>query len=529
YEGADCDEGPLGRDFFGGDLQGVKDKLDYLANLGVTAIYFNPIFEAPSNHLYDTSDYLQIDPYLGTRGTFASLVQQARRRGIRIILDGVFNHTSSDSIYFDRYGRYRQDGAYESQDSPYYDWYTFSEWPDAYDSWWGFSSLPVLTESQQVRDFIYGDARSVARWWINLGAAGWRLDVAPDKSHSFWEGFRPQVKAADADAIIIGEIWDDASAWILGDELDTTMNYRFRRALLGFLNGDSSDPNQGTIRGLDPEQFDSVLQSIKEDYPPSAYQAAMNLVGSHDTQRILWALTPGARNRAEREFDRGNLAEGKAKLKLLALLQFTLPGAPTIYYGDEAGLTGDTDPDDRRPFPWDAIDQDLLSHYQTLASVRNEYSFLRTGTFDRLYTDNRDGTYVYGRKDATGAAVVAANRDNTTHDLVIRLGGYLPEGTVLTDVLNGGSHPVKDGRVVLGLDARWGAILVTAPGTDLVPPPAPSGLEATAGDGRVDLAWSAVPGAAGYNVYRSAVTLGGYARLNEQPLAATAFADERVA
>ncbi|MEJ2709507.1 MAG: alpha-amylase family glycosyl hydrolase [Anaerolineales bacterium] len=230
------------------------------------------------------------------------------------------------------------------------------------------------------------------------------------------------IPTENPDAVILGEIWDDASPWLLGNEFDSTMNYRFRRAMLGFLNGDSNDPNQGAIRGLDPEQFDSVLQSIREDYPPPAYAAAMNLVGSHDTQRILWALTPGQRNREDKEFNSANLETGKAKLKLLAIIQMTMPGAPTVYYGDEVGLTGDTDPDDRRPFPWDDQDADLLDHYQTLIGLRNQYSFLRTGSFDNLYTQESDGTYVYGRKDETGAAVVAINRDTSPHEVVGSVG-----------------------------------------------------------------------------------------------------------
>ncbi len=528
YEGFVCAEWPYGRDFFGGDLQGVKEKLDYLEDLGVTAIYFNPIFQSPSNHLYDTTDYYQIDPYFGSIGTYRSLVSEAQRRGMHIILDGVFNHTSSDSIYFDKESRYPKQGAYESQTSRYYDWYTFYEWPDSYNSWWGFDTLPVLTEIPEVRDFIFGDPRSVARYWITLGASGWRLDVAPEKSHEWWQEFRPRVKDADPDAVIVGEIWDDASLWILGNELDSTMNYRFRRALLGFLNGDFSDPNQGFIRGLNADQFNSVLQSIKEDYPAPAYETAMNLVGTHDTQRILWALTPGERNRAEKEFDATNLAEGKAKLKLLAIMQMTMPGAPTVYYGDEVGLTGDTDPDDRRPFPWDSMDAGLLAHYQALTALRNGHSFLRTGSFDRLYTHNDDGTYAYGRKDASGAAVVAINRDMVAHDLTIDLAGYIPEGTVLTDALNGGTYTVTGGQITVGVAERWGAILVTPPGTDLTPPEAPTGLTATAGDGSVALAWDAVPGAAGYFVYRSPVSGGGYARLNDTPLGDITYMDSTV-
>jgi len=529
YEGYVCEENPMGRDFFGGDLQGLKDKLNYLQELGVTAIYFNPIFEAPSNHLYDTTNYFQIDPYFGSMGTFQSFVNQAAERGIHVILDGVFNHTSSDSLYFDRYARYPTVGAFESQDSPYYDWYTFFTWPDSYNSWWGFDSLPVLTEIQEVRDFIYGtEDRSVARWWVEHGTAGWRLDVAPDKSHDFWQEFRQSVKSLDPEAIIIGEFWDDASPWILGNEFDSTMNYRFRRALIGFVNGDTNDPNQGFIQGLNPDQFNSILQSIKEDYPAPAFETTMNLVGTHDTQRILWALTPGGRNREDKEYNLDNLTEGKQKLELLAIIQMTLPGAPTIYYGDEVGLTGDTDPDDRRPFPWDSMDDELLNHYQLLTGIRHQNSFLRTGSFDRLYTHNDDGTYAFGRKDLSGAAVVAVNQDSSPHSLVIDLAGYIPEGTELIDALNGGTYMVMGGQVELDVDGYGGAVLLTPAGIDLTPPEAPTGLTASEEDSRVALAWSPAPDAVGYYVYRSQVSGGGFARLNETPLMDTAFSDETV-
>lgn len=528
YVDVPCEEQPLGRDFFGGDLRGVAEKLDYLEDLGVTALYLNPIFMAPSNHLYDTTDYYRIDPYLGTYFDYLRLVYQARQRGIHIILDGVFNHTSSDSLYFDRYSRYPTEGAYESQDSRFYDWYTFYNWPDDYNSWWGFDSLPVLTEIDEVRDFIYGRDHSVARWWMKLGGAGWRLDVAPDKSHDFWEEFRPRVKSANPDAVILGEIWDDASPWILGDEFDTTMNYRFRRALIGFVNGDTNDPNQGFIQGLNPDEFNSILHSIQEDYPPPAFETAMNLVGTHDTQRILWSLTPGERNREEKEFDTANVAEGKAKLKLLAIVQMTLPGAPTVYYGDEVGMTGDTDPDDRRPFPWDDKDADMLSHYRSLIGLRNGHTFLRTGSFDRLYTHNDHGTYAYGRKDETGAAVVAVNRDTAAHDLTIDLTGYVPEGTVLSDALNDDTYTVTGGQISLNVAGRWGAILITPPGVDLTPPEAPAGLTAAEGDATVELAWEVVPDAAGYHVYRSPVSGGGYERLTDGALSGTGYTDDTV-
>lgn len=541
YQGADaaCEEQPMGRDFYGGDLKGIRDKLLYLKSLGVTAIYLNPIFKAPSNHLYDTSDYYTIDPYFGTQGDWNSLVDNARRLGIRVILDGVFNHTSSDSLYFDRYQRYRTNGACETTTSLFRSWYTFQPADPAgsgpcagdttYNSWWGFDSLPALTEIPEVRSFIYDSNKSVARYWILNGSAGWRLDVAPDKSHDWWQEFRPQVKSANKNAVIIGEIWDDASPWLLGNEFDSTMNYRFRRALLGFLNGASNDPNQGEIRGLNPDQFDSVMQSIKEDYPAPAYAAMMNLVGSHDTQRILWTLTPGERNREDREFNAENVAEGKSKLKLLALLQMTMPGAPTIYYGDEAGLTGDSDPDDRRAFQWNNIDRNLLGHYQWLAALRSRYSFLRTGSYDRLYTHNDDGTYAYGRKDASGAAVVAINNSPDPRTLVVNVAGYIPEGMVMIDALNGGKATVTGGSLTITVKGRWGAVLVTPRGADLVPPAAPGALSAVEGNGAVELSWDSVPGAAGYHLYRSLVTGGGYARVNDALLTGTSYTDTGVA
>jgi glycosidase len=528
YVDTACDEEPMGRDFYGGDLRGIARKLDYLEDLGVTAIYLNPIFMAPSNHLYDTTDYYHIDPYFGTYRDYLHLVRKAERKGIHIILDGVFNHTSSDSLYFDRYSRYRTTGAYESQDSLFYDWYTFNTWPDDYNAWWGFDSLPVLTEIDEVRQFIYGHPFSVARWWPMLGSSGWRLDVAPDKSHEWWQAFRPRVKSVDPDAVILGEVWDDASPWILGNEFDSTMNYRFRRALVGFVNGDTNDANQGFIPDLPPDAFDRTLQSIQEDYPPPAFETAMNLVGTHDTARILWVLTPGDRNREDKEFNAANLAEGKAKLELLAILQMTMPGAPTIYYGDEVGLTGDTDPDDRRPFPWNDQDTALRDHYATLAGLRHRHTFLRTGSFDRLYTHNDDGTYAYGRKDASGAAVVAVNRDTVAHDLTLDLRGYVPEDTVLTDELNGITHTLTDGQITLTVDGRWGAILITPPGTDLTPPEPPAALSAAASDGSVTLTWDGVPGVAGYTVYRSPVTGGGYTRLNATPLTGTTYTDDAV-
>jgi len=543
YTNWTCTEGPLGRDFFGGDLVGIIRSLDYLHSLGVTALYLNPIFKAPSNHLYDTTDYSQIDPYFGNNALFRALVLSARARGIRVILDGVFNHTSSDSIYFDRYHRYPTLGACESEASPYRAWYTFTPATDPnnpgpcaggpygsfYNSWFGFDSLPVLTEIQPVRDFIYGNDDSIARRWLEMGASGWRLDVANEKSHDWWQEFRPRVKDVAPDSILIGELWGDASDWLLGNELDTTMNYRFRRALIGFINGDTPDPD-GFIRGLTPSQFASTLQGIQEDYPAPAFYAAMNLVDSHDTQRILWTLTPGQNNRTDKEFNTANLAEGKAKLRLLAITQFTLPGAPTIFYGDEVGVTGDDDPDDRRTFPWGSEDHVLQAHYRQLAQVRAAHPALRTGSFDVILTDDANGVLVYGRKLCNDAAIVVLDKDTTAQDVSFNLSGYIPAGAVLTEALTGATITVgPDGQVTLpGFAGRSGAIYVVLEGTDLTPPDPPTGLAATAATSQVSLTWNAVADAAGYNVYRSYVTGGGYVKLNTMPIVGTSYMDTTV-
>ena len=254
-----------GGDFFGGDLKGVTDKLDYLQGLGVTAIWFNPIFTSPSNHRYDTTDYLQIDPSLGTLADFQTLVAQAKQKGIRIILDGVFNHASSDSVYFDKFGRYPETGAYESQQSPYYDWFTFRTWPTKYSSWSNIDTLPVFSETLAVKQFFFLASDSVVNRWLKQGISGWRLDAADQKSHAYWQTARQAIKATDQNAIIMGEYWHNSGAWLAGDQWDGTMNYRFRDAVIDWLA--NPDHNVGSMV--------SKLNSIREDYPPQALAASM--------------------------------------------------------------------------------------------------------------------------------------------------------------------------------------------------------------------------------------------------------------
>lgn len=424
---------PESKDFFGGDLEGVIQKLDYLQKLGVTLIYFNPIFASPSNHRYDTTDYSKIDPALGDKATFDRLVAEAKKRGIRIMLDGVFNHSASDSLYFDKYHRYDATGADESKDSPYYPWYTFTYWPQAYKSWYGFDSLPQLTEIDAVRDFIFRKPDSVAQSWLAEGASGWRLDAAEQKSHDFWRDLRGSVRAGYPEALIVGEFWQNANLWLLGNEWDGVMNYRFQGAALGLVNGRS------------PDAIDSELASIREDYPPNATYASMNLIDSHDTIRALTAVN-GDKN----------------KLMQLALLQFTSPGMPTVYYGDEAGLEGGKDPDDRRTYPWGSEDTHLVSYYSLLAAVRHHLTALRTGSYDTLLTDNDRHLYTYLRKDDQGQAVVAFNTGTQDQDGVeLDVSGKLADGTSFADPLNGNTvYKVEGGKLRIKVPARWGALLV---------------------------------------------------------------------
>jgi glycosidase len=420
-------------DFFGGDLKGVIDKLDYLQSLGVTAIYFNPIFTSPSNHRYDTTDYTQIEPSLGTLDTFKELVAKANERGIRLILDGVFNHSSSDSPYFDKFSRYDTQGAFESQQSPYFDWYKFDKWPSNYKAWFGFDTLPAYEETEEVKSFLFKGSDSVVRRWTGAGIGGWRLDAAEQKSHAFWREFRTAAKEADPNAVIIGEYWQNSAPWLSGDQWDGTMNYRFKDAVLGWLA--STRPVEQMARRLD---------SIREDYPPQALAVSMNLIGTHDTRR---ALTEA----------RGD----KNALRLMALLQYTFPGLPTVYYGDEAGLEGGGDPDDRRTYPWGSEDQSLIDFYRALGTARKESSALRTGEFFNLGHNNDLDVYAFARKDPRGVAIVALNRSSEDREIELPVKDVAPVGTTLADRLTAGAeYTVQGDTLKIKVSARWGALLL---------------------------------------------------------------------
>lgn len=543
-----CTEQPRGRDYFGGDLKGIDQQLGYLKSQGVNTLYLNPIFDSGSNHGYDTQNYYQIDPFFGTQKDWENLTKHATQLGMRIILDGVFNHVSSDSPYFDRYKHYPEVGACESVNSPYRSWFYFQDQAGGpcagpngpntmtYTGWFGFDSIPVLNKNvQAVRDLIYAKSNSVAPYWLQQGAAGWRLDVMGDGSFptDFWQQFRQAVKKVNPDAPIIGELWkkDEMLPKIQGDQADTGMNYRFRNAILGLFGkiDNKGFPDDGQA-DVPPSSFVNKMNSVREDYPDATYYTLMNLMDSHDTQRILWSLTPGQENRQDKEFNAANLALGKQRLRLAALVQFSVPGAPTIYYGDEVGVTGADDPDDRRTFPWNGDapggDAALMAYYQKLASIRSTNPVLRDGALKFLLADDTNRTLAYGMRTQNQVAIVAVNRDETgPKTLTIPLTGYLRDNVTFTDLLGGGSITSVNGKLVVTLPALGGAIFRVNPGQNLVPPAAPTGLKITAGDASLSLSWNSVAGAAGYNIYRSYLSGGGYQKVNSSLVNTTSFTD----
>ncbi len=548
-------EGPRGRDYMGGDLKGIDQSLAYLQSLGVNTLYFNPVFDSGSNHGYDTQSYYRIDPYFGTQKDWLNLVKHANQRGMRIILDGVFNHMSSDSPIFDRYHHYGTIGACESLTSNYRDWFTFHDVPAGtgtcygsagensanYDGWFGFDSIPVINKSNPaVQAYFLTNQNSVSRYWLNQGATGWRMDVMGDSSFpaGYWEVFREVVKGTDADALIISETWQKDSTllrMLRGDRADSTMNYRLRDAIIGLLAVGPFDSKGFADSGriISPSEFASRLSSIQEDYPQEVFYALMNLVDSHDTERLLWTLTPGTETTADKELNAANLAEGKNRQMLASLIQFTLPGAPTVYYGDEVAQTGDDDPDNRRTYPQTGLtltsDNAMFSHYQALASLRSQNLVLTAGDLRVLLADDAAGIVAYGRKTGSQAAVIIVNRSDVEQSGAIPVAGYIPDGMVFTRayvVGTGGpdSITVSNGELV-GTVGPLSAVLLLTGNVDLMPPAAPTGLTALEGDAEVSLSWDVVLDASGYNVYRSPVTGGGYVRLNTAPLPDTNFTD----
>lgn len=400
----------LGNDFFGGSLKGIIKKLPYLQSLGVTCIYLNPIFFSMSNHRYNTADYEKIDPMLGSERDFKTLCQTAKKLGIHIILDGVFSHTGDDSRYFDRYNKFGGKGAYSSPDSPYYSWYKFKNWPSDYHSWWGIDTLPEVNEDDEsFLDYICGDD-GIAKKWLNLGADGWRLDVADELPDIFLDRLRLAVKSENPEAFILGEVWEDATnkvsygsrrRYLLGNQLDSVMNYPFSNAIINF------------IKWGNGHEFAEAVLEVCENYPTPALHLLMNHIGTHDTPRILTLLGSSQPDSGDREIQavtRLGLAEyllGVKKQKCAAVLQYTLPGVPSLYYGDEAGMEGYGDPFCRGCFPWGNENLDLTNFYKELGQMRKSSPCLKDGSIFFLKAEK--GLVAFIRESEAGSILVAVN------------------------------------------------------------------------------------------------------------------------
>lgn len=385
-------------DFYGGNLSGVIEKLDYIKSLGVNIIYMNPIFDAVSCHKYDTGDYENIDKMYGTNSDFKELCQKAK--GIRIILDGVFSHTGSDSRYFNKYGNYGELGAYESKYSKYYKWYRFYDYPNSYECWWGVENQPNVEELEKTySDYIVNSKNSIIAKWLRLGASGWRLDVADELPDEFIQMIKERMKNEKEDSVLIGEVWEDASnkvsyskrrKYLLGNELDSVTNYPYRDIISNFLNEEISS-----------KDFYKVIMSIKENYPRENFYANMNLLGNHDTERILTVLK-----------------ENLNKLKLALCLQMTLPGVPLIYYGDEAGLLGNKDPENRKAYPWGRENKEILSYYSFFGNFRKNEEVLRKGDF-YIFKDTPEDIIAFKRVYKEKEMIIIVNRSNSRKTITL--------------------------------------------------------------------------------------------------------------
>lgn len=359
-------------DFHGGNLRGIIDKLPYLSKIGVSIIYLSPIFESSSNHKYTTGDYKTIDPMFGDEEILKELIEKAKKRGINIILDGVFSHTGADSKYFNKFGNYDELGAYQSKDSKYSSWYTFNEFPDDYKCWWGIKDLPNVNElDKNYMDYIIYDEDSVINKWTSMGIKGWRLDVADELPTKFIKELRKELKKNDPQSILVGEVWEDASNkisynerrnYFVGDQLDSVMGYPFRENIVSFLKGN-----------ITSRQLNNKFMTIKENYPKESFKANLNLISSHDVTRI----------KTELNYD-------EAKIRLAVATQMTFEGVPYIYYGDEAGLCGGTDPDNRKTYPWKNEDEDMIEFYKESINTRKKYNVLTNGDTEFIDTNDDD-------------------------------------------------------------------------------------------------------------------------------------------
>ena len=450
----DGSDAHFNNDFFGGDLEGIIEKLDYIRDLGANTLYMTPIFKAASNHKYDTANYLQVDPGFGTNADFSRLAAEAAKRGIRVLPDTSLNHTGNDSVYFNRFGNHGSAGAFQggkiNLQSPYADWYTLdasqSDPAKQYKGWVDVADLPELNKaSRSWRNYAYGNQDSVMKTWLDRGAAGWRMDVVPWVPDDFWREWRSAIRAHRPDALTVAETWFDASKYLLGDMFDSTMNYIFRNAVLEYAAG-------GKARSLYPN-----IELMREAYPPQAFYALMNLLSSHDQARALHQFGWHADTT-----DAKTIAEARQRLKLAVLFQMTFPGSPAVYYGDEVAVTGGDDPYNRATYPWSdqggKPDADMLATFRQLIGLRKQHAVLRRGTIDApLHVD--DHTIVLLRQLGDRVAITATN--NSTAPQVVAL--QLPSGLRVNrfaDALGGPSVATGTGKITLHVPPLFGVVLV---------------------------------------------------------------------
>ncbi len=440
-------------DFFGGDLAGIIDKLDEIRDLGADTLYLTPIFRAPSNHKYDTADYRNVDPAFGTNADFERLTREAARRGMRVLPDSSFNHTGSDSLYFNRYGNFGSQGAFQggkiAPASPYASWYRFDTAqgdPDKqYRGWLGIATLPELDKgSASLREFLIRAPDSITKLWLDRGAAGWRMDVAPWVPDDFWREWRGTVKAHRPDALTVAETWFDASKHLLGDMFDSTMNYIFRNAVLDWAAGGRADT---MLRSL---------EHVREAYPPPAFGVLMNLLSTHDQPRALhhFGWTP------EKQ-DEATVARAKARLKLAVLFQMSYPGSPAVYYGDEVGVTGGEDPYNRATYPWADLggkpDLALRAEFKRLIALRRANPVLRRGSVEPLMADEH--AVVIARRLGSQWAITAMNNAEQPRRVTVKLpAGAPPSGW--RDALGERGATAEGGSLVLELPPLFGRVLL---------------------------------------------------------------------
>ncbi|WP_037285124.1 alpha-glycosidase [Saccharibacillus sacchari] len=422
--------------FFGGDLEGVRQHLDYIADLGINAIYFTPIFEAPSNHKYDTQDYLKLDPHFGDIDTLKQLIEECHGRGIRVLLDAVFNHSGKT---FKPFVDVKENGA----DSAYADWFHVREFPievkDGIPSYETFSFEPNMPKFNTGHPEVKKYLLEAARYWIGeVGFDGWRLDVADEVDHRFWREFQTVVKEANPEAYIVGELWHEATPWLQGDQFDSAMNYPFTYAVRDFV----------ALGKTDAQKFAYSLSKQLARYPLPVSQAAFNLLDSHDTERML-TVAGGDKN----------------KLKLAVAIQMTYPGTPCVYYGDEIGIDGGADPDCRKCMEWDESKQDRELHefYKTAIGLRHEYAALRTGRFDVLHAEEGGHALAYRREDEEAVLIVALNASDKAQTIEIDAdGGSGTKTAKVWSVLTaGGVKPSLNAED--RLDAKKGRLTVELP------------------------------------------------------------------